>query len=167
MAYTPKTIVKGDDLMLFRAVTTGSGSSATTNYESLAYATSHVLTINGETSDVSSKDHGVYGSTSVNKITWEITSENLYTSEDYDILFDAMIARTPITVCWGTHDEDSSTGTVADGDYECWTADLTAGAYKGNVLITSLVANANSGEDATYSVTLTGTGKIEKVTPND
>lgn len=166
MAYTPKTIIKGDDLMLFREVTTGSGASATTTYESLAYATSHTLTINGDTTDTSSKDHGVYGSTRVNKIKWEITSENLYTSDDYDVLFDAMISRTPITVCWGGHNEDSSTGTVADGDYECWTANVTNGVYKGKVLITSLVANANSGEDATYSVTLTGTGKIEKVTSN-
>jgi len=32
------------------------------------------------------------------------------------------------------------------------------------VIITSLTANANNGENATYSVTLTGTGSIKKTT---
>jgi hypothetical protein len=31
------------------------------------------------------------------------------------------------------------------------------------VIITSLVANANNGENATYSITLTGTGRLGKV----
>lgn len=33
--------------------------------------------------------------------------------------------------------------------------------YMGKVYITSLTANANTGENATYSVTLTGTGSIK------
>ena len=31
------------------------------------------------------------------------------------------------------------------------------------MIITSLVANANNGENATYSITLTGTGTLNKV----
>ena len=38
--------------------------------------------------------------------------------------------------------------------------------YQGKALITSLVANANNGENATYSITLTGVGAISKTTVN-
>nr|DAW29840.1 MAG TPA: PORTAL PROTEIN, 15 PROTEIN, HEAD PROTEIN, TAILED BACTERIOPHAGE, SIPHOVIRIDAE.6A [Caudoviricetes sp.] len=35
--------------------------------------------------------------------------------------------------------------------------------YTGDALITSLTANANNGDNATYSVTLTGVSQIKKV----
>ncbi len=75
-------IVKGDELMLFR------------NDTSIAYATSHTLTINGNPIDISSKDHGFWGASEIGNVTWEITSENLYTDKYYDALFDAMINKT-------------------------------------------------------------------------
>lgn len=148
--YTPATIVKGDDLMLFDE----SGHS-------IAYATSHVLTLNGDAVDTASKDHGIYGASEVNKITWEITSENLYSDDAYETLFDLMMERAPITVYWGKKAEPSTGGTVADGDYPYWTK--ASGGYTGRANITSLVANANTGENATFSITLSGVGKIEKV----
>lgn len=82
-------IVKGDELMLF------------TGENSIAYATSHTLTITGNTIDISSKDHGYWGASEVGNVTWEITSENLYTDKYYDTLFDSMINKTPITVAFG------------------------------------------------------------------
>ena len=124
-------IIKGRDLMLFD-----------NDGHSYAYATNHTLTITAETVDVSSKDHGVWGASEVSKYSWEITSENLFTSEDYDKLFDSMLASKAITVRFG----------------------LKKTYYEGKVIITSLVANANNGENATYSVTLTGTGSIKKTT---
>lgn len=145
-------IIKGDDLMLFK------------DNKSLAYATSHVLTLTGDAVSVSSKDHGIWQGNEVNKLSWEITSENLYTADDYDVLFTAMIARQPIDVIFGKEKEDKSTGkNVVDGDYTNWTPTAT-GSYGGKCVITSLVANANSGDNATYSLTLKGTGKIEKKT---
>ena len=141
-------IIKGDDLMLFD----DKGAS-------IAFATSHQLTLNGETTDISSKDHGIYSATEVNKISWEITSENLYTEGAYGKLFEKMMARQPIQVYFGTKKEMESNKTVADGDYESWSG---LSGYTGKVLITSLTANANTGENATYSATFTGTGKIMK-----
>lgn len=148
------TIIKGDDLMLFDA-----------KGESLAFATSHTFTMTGETVDISSKDHGVYTASSVNKISWEITSENLYTIDAYDNLFDNMVAREAIEVYFGQKAENDHEKTVADGDYENW----TKGTHlkKGKAYITSLVANAGNGDNATYSLTLTGSGKIEKVAENE
>lgn len=148
--FTPEKIVKGGRLMLF------------IDSKSVAYATSHTLSVSAETTDTSSKDHGKWGATEVNRCTWEITSENIYTHKSYDALYDKMIAGEKVTVIWGEKAEDDSAGTVADGDFANWTP-AAAGYYTGSVLITSLQANANNGENATFSVTLTGVGKFERV----
>lgn len=141
-------IIKGKDLMLFD-----------NNGHSYAYATNHTLTITAETSDISSKDHGIWGGNEVSKYSWEITSENLYTSEDYGLMFDTMLTGEPVTVRFGLK-VDTGTQTVADGDLEYWTSDSSY--YEGKVIITSLVANANNGENATYSITLTGCGALAR-----
>lgn len=142
-------IIKGDDLMLFDE-----------NGKSIAFATNHTLSISADAVDTSSKDHGVWGANEVNKITWEITSENLYTESAYDELVEKMLAREAITVYFGTKTQNDPDKTVADGDYDAWTG---AKGYTGQVLITSLTANANTGENATYSATFTGTGKLKKI----
>ena len=142
------TIIKGDDLMLFDEAG-----------KSLAFATSHTLSISADAVDTSSKDHGIWKANEVNKINWELTSENLYTNGAYDTLMEKMVARQPITVYFGTKKETDADKTVADGDYTNWTG---ASGYTGKVLITSLSVNANTGENATYSATFTGTGKLVK-----
>ena len=78
-------IIKGRDLMLFDD-----------KGKSFAYATNHTLTMTAETSDISSKDHGIWSATEVSKYTWEITSENLFTEKAYASMFDAMIAGNTI-----------------------------------------------------------------------
>lgn len=149
-------IIKGRDLMLFD-----------NDGHSYAYATNHTLTLTAETTDTSSKDHGIWGASEVSRYTWEITSENLYTTQDYDKMFDAMIAGEPITVRFGLKvAPQNPSDNVADGTYttDYWVSQNTF--YEGKVTITSLVANANNGEDATYNVTLTGTGALTKTTVN-
>lgn len=133
--------------------------------KSIAYATNHTLTITANTSDVSSKDHGIYGGTEVTSFSWEIQTENLYTEAAYNDLFDAMIAGaegTKLTVKFGLKSETGD-GTVVDGDYTNWSP-KASGFYTGTVYITSLTANAPNGEKATFSATLTGVGKIERAT---
>ena len=163
-------LIKGDDLMLFNGETG----------KSYAFATAHTLTITADTADTSSKDHGVWTGNEVAKISWEITSENLYTSEGFDDLFDSLINRKAIEVVFGLKQKGKADSTVADGDYSNWTPDYgatvpesgnpeapstdktTKDMYRGSAYITSLTANANTGENATYSVTLTGTGSIKR-----
>lgn len=145
-------IIQGSDLMLFKGG------------KSIAFATAHTFSMTGNTSDISSKDHGVWGASMITNITWEITTSNLYTEEGYNELFDAMIARQPIEVVFGLKAENDPTKTVADGDYPNWTP-KTSGHYKGNVYLTSLTANANNGENATFDATFSGVGKIVRVTP--
>ena len=162
--------IKGDDLMLFNGETG----------KSYAFATAHTLTITADTADTSSKDHGVWTGNEVAKISWEITSEDLYTSEGFDDLFDSLINRKAIEVVFGLKQKGKADSTVADGDYSNWTPDYgatvpesgkpeapdstTKDMYMGSAYITSLTANANTGENATYSVTLTGTGSIKRAT---
>lgn len=148
-------IIKGKNLMLFND-----------EGKSYAYATSHKLTISAETSDTtpSSKDHstGAWEELEVTKYSWEITSENLYTQDGYDTMFDAMITGKPINVKFGLKAEADDGKSVAGGDYDNWTP-TTTGYYEGEVFITSLEANAENGSNATYSATLTGNGKISRV----
>ena len=141
------TIIKGDELMLFK------------NDKSLGYSTSHVLTISGSTIDISSKDHGYWGASEIGNITWEITSENFYTDADYDALFDAMINKEKVTVKFG-HASDYDVNGLGSLSY--WSPAST-GLYTGEAFITSLTAYANTGENATFSVTFSGSGAIKKV----
>ena len=138
-----------------------------TDGHSYAYATNHTFTMTAETSDVTSKDHGKWGASEVSRVTWEITSENLYTTNDYDSMFTQMTAGTPIMIRFGLKQAPSDPDMVpADGSTALpyWTSQNTF--YQGKALITSLVANANNGENATYTITLTGVGKIQKTTIN-
>lgn len=141
-------IIKGDELMLF------------TGEHSIAYATAHTLTINGNTIDISSKDHGFWGASEIGNITWEITSENLYTDTHYDSLFDSMINKTPITVAFGFASDWDVNGLT--GNNTQYDLDKTKNYYSGKAYVTSLVANANTGENATFSITLTGSGALVK-----
>ena len=141
------TIIKGDELMLFK------------NDQSLAFATAHTLTISGSTIDISSKDHGYWRASEIGNITWEITSENLYTDADYDALFSAMINKEKVTVKFG---HASSYDVNGLGELSYWSPAST-GLYTGEAFITSLTANANTGENATFSVTLSGAGALKKV----
>lgn len=144
-------IVKGDELMLFK------------DGKSLAYATSHSVSLTGSEISISSKDHGYWGASEIGDITWEITSENLYVDSEYDSLFNAMIAKSPITVTFGHANAYNANGL---GSADNWIPDASVGAkyYQGPAIITSLQTNANTGENATYSITLKGNGALEQKT---
>lgn len=150
------TIVKGQELMLFMGG------------KSIAFATSHTLTVTGNTSDISSKDHGFFAASSLTSITWEISSENLYTDGAYDKLFDAMVnKRVPVDVVFGHYTDDKTlavSGIADDPEHESWTAPSGASPvyYTGKAYITSLTANAANGDNATFSITLSGVGKLEQ-----
>ena len=145
------TIIKGDELQLFY------------DGNAFAWATSHTLTLTGNTVDIATKDHGSWGASEIGNITWEITSENLYSEDDYDTLFDLMVQKEPIDVVFAkvsNYDPDGLTrvgGNVAAWEYS------NTNYRTGKAVISSLTANANTGENATYSLTLTGAGPLTKV----
>jgi TP901-1 family phage major tail protein len=60
-------IINGGDLMLF------------IDGKSIAFATNHTLSINAETVETTSKDHGgKWVSKATRKISWTMNTENLY-----------------------------------------------------------------------------------------
>lgn len=152
------SIIKGDKLMIFV------GGSA------IAYATSHTLSLTANTVDISSKDHGFWGASDTGNLTWEATTENLYTESGFDGLFNAYLAKTPVTIVFGyasNYDTnglflEGGTQTAGDSRPTAWTADNSKG-YTGQAVITSLSVNANTGENATFSCTFTGRGAIRNL----
>ena len=148
-------IIKGDELMLFDE-----------NNQALLYATSHTLTLTGNTTDISSKDHGFWGASNAGKITWELTAECLYTDNDYDSLFEQMIGGEKVFIKWGKVKNYDPNGLVSTGGsvHKWIPADVVKQGY---AYITSLVANANTGENATFSVTYTGAGALKESSASD
>jgi len=143
--------VRGGNLMLF------------VDGKSIAYATSHTLEISADLADTSSKDDGggEWSSQEVNLLSWTASSENLYSEDgegnNYDDLFDLMVAKQPIAAVFCKKSETATE--VPTGG---WTPSVPK--YEGNVVITSLSLNAPNGEYASYSVQFQGVGKLEKKT---
>lgn len=142
--------IQGSDMMLF------------VNGKSIAYATSHTLTINGDTQDTSNKDEGGgdWASNEISKLSWTAKSENMYSIDgagsNFGDLFDLMVAKTPITATFS-----KKTETTTEVPENGWTASKPD--YEGKVVITSLELNAPNGEYATYTVEFTGVGALTKV----
>lgn len=152
-------IVTGQELMVFYGG------------KSIAFSTSSSLSISGQTTDISTKDHGFFGATKLTGITWEITSDNLYTDAAYSNLFKAMTeTREMVDIVWGHYTEDTSTALTGIVDQtpekESWTAPTgTSGKayYKGKAYITSLNITASNGDNATMSITFSGVGALTEV----
>ena len=148
--------ISGGDLMLFL------------DTKSIAYATNHTLEISGETQDTSNKDEGSgdWASNEVSILSWTASSDNLYSldgeGDNFEDLFDIMVAKTPIDAVFAKKSQASSVVDVPTGG---WTA-ATSG-YKGKVVITSLTLNAPNGEYATYTAQFQGVGALEKFAPNN
>ena len=144
---------RGDDIMLFDD-----------KGKSLAFGKSHTLTIGVETQEVSTKDHGIYGSKKATKVTWSISAEHMFSEGAYDTLFDKMVALEPITVYFGKKKSEAADKTVADGDLDAWKPNTPTQSTlrTGQVIITKLDLQAQSGDNATFSVEFEGVGKISK-----
>ena len=159
MAKTKQEIIEGSDLMLF--------VSGSTGYKSIAFATNHTLNISSSVSDTSNKDTGggLWSSTAVRQLSYTITTENLYSVGAYDQLYDAMIAKTPLKVCFAPKDATQAT---AEGNAPAsgWTPEAASSAthYEGSAVITSLNVTAQNGDNATFTCELAGVGALTKVT---
>ena len=146
-------VINGSDLMLFLGGT------------SIAFATNHKLSISAETVETSSKDSGgKWVTKAVRKLSWNMSTENLYSLEGagktYDDLFTMMTGRSEIdAIC--TLEKDYAT--KADEVPETGWVPMTARQYKGKVVITSLELNAPNGDNATFTASFEGVGALTKV----
>ena len=149
-------IIKGDKLMIF------------VGGQAIAYAKTHTLSLSGNTVDIGSKDHGFWGASDVGKLTWEATTENLYTEDGFDALFNSYLNKSQVTIVFGYASNYDVNGLKlgstdqSDTRPESWTPAANKG-YTGTAVITSLSVNANTGENATFSCTFTGMGAIRNL----
>lgn len=145
-------VINGGDLMLF------------IGGKSIAFATSHKLSINVETVETSSKDTGgKWVSKAARKISWNCSTENLYSNDgegvNFDQLFDMLVARNEIEAVFCLEkDYTNKADEVPEGGW----IPSTAGTYSGKVIITALEANAPNGDNATFTASFEGVGALTK-----
>lgn len=142
--------VLGKDLMLF------------VDNKALALATSCKLGLSAETIDTQSKDSGIWMKKDVKKLSWNASSDNLFSADaeanSYDKLFALFVAHKAITLNFGVISNANENEMPSAG----WA--LAPGSYTGKAIITSLEANAPDGDKATYSISFEGTGPLKKDT---
>lgn len=145
--------IKGGNLMLF------------VNGKSIAFATSHTLSISGDTQDTSNKDEGggLWGSNEVSTYTWTVSTENMYadtglsdSSSTYSDLFN-LIGKEPVDAVFAVKTETANTIPATGG----WTPKVPK--YTGKIVITSLELNAPNGEYATFTAEFQGVGELKEV----
>lgn len=148
-------IIKGKKLMLF--------VKKSNSYVSVGYATNHTLSTSASTIDVSHKDladagSGKWDDQDIDTLSWTISTENFYANDaegvSFTELFGYYAAGTELDVKFGVA-ADSTTGVPTGG----WTAPVS-GALSGKAIITSIDVNAPVGDNASFSITLTGKGPL-------
>lgn len=133
----------------------------------LAMATSLSVEISADATDISSKDSGRWASSLLGKISWTASASNLFTVADYSKLIDVMVANTPIEIVFATvknYDAVTSGATDSEGMFTntptVW--ESNDDMYHGKVIVNSISLSANNGEVATYDVSFTGVGALQK-----
>lgn len=151
-------IIKGSSLMVFL------------NGAPIAFATSHSFSKTLNTNEVSTKDHGDYTANIPGNISWEATTENLYSVAGYDLVNTAFNTKAEVQVAFGA--ASNYTGAVtstqqgivgANGGSNNWSPGSTV--EYGNAFITSLQVTAAAGDNATFTATFTGNGDLTTGTP--
>lgn len=158
MAVDTSKIVRGADLMVF--VKNG------TSTVSIAFATSHSLSINRELVSASTKDFG--GKWAFNHygvMDWSLESSNLVANTgngvNYADLLKMMRDGEEVEVVFGL-EGDSTSEKLNEAPDTGWKP-KTGSGVKGKALISALSVNADNGSDSTMSVTFTGNGPLEDV----
>jgi predicted secreted protein len=150
-------IIKGSDLMLFIKV----GSSM----KSIAFATSHKLSLSGDTVETSTKDSsGKWTSKQVNKLSWNVSTDNLYSlagaGVNYSDLFDLMTKMEEIDIVFSLESGyQNKADAVPSGG---WTP-ISGPQYRGKVIMTSLELNAPDKENVTFTASFEGVEALTAV----
>lgn len=157
--------INGSDLMVF--VTVGG------KLKSIAYATNHQFQMQMNTKDTSTKDdgNGLWQNFEAGLMSWSLQSDNLMSDAaengaSVNDLFDLMLTRTPVEVAFALQVNNIDYSKKLDEEFVApaggWTPD-PANQYHGKAIITSLTVNAQNGEKANSTVTLTGCGNVQKM----
>lgn len=147
--------LNGKDLMIF------------IDGKTVALSKTCKMSISGDTLDTDNKDDGIWKSTDIASMSWQVTSDAVASMDDtatnsmvYDQLFDKMVAHQPIDIIVGvpTNIADGTNGIPEAG----WTAPSNDG-YTGKAVITALDLQADKGSAGSISITLDGYGALTKL----
>lgn len=155
MALQNSDILKGSTVMVF------------IGNEAVAFATSESLSITPNTTEISTKSHGLYPSLVVNSIGWTVSVENLASDDGIkalNALVNSAKNNTPVHLKFGTPANWTDKGIVNPGPQgiQAWTAPSTILA-EGDAIMTNYSWNAPSGENMTMSAEFTGVGELTLV----
>ena len=158
-------ILKGTVLMLF------------VEGAPIAFATSNSLNFTTNTTEVSTKDHGLFPSVIAQSISWEATAENLACAGNIDQLMGILNGaknNTLVTLKFAKPTNWNDEGIVEVDNASNWentntncdsshtiAADNTNIIAEGKALLTSFSINAPAGDNTTLSATFTGVGAIK------
>lgn len=141
-----------------------------TNWKALAYGQNHSLSRSNETTEVSSKDHGIWPDTEVTGSSWSMSGEYLFTPDNAKVIMGMADKGEPFTVCMAQVSQtawaaglQSVTDISTNGN--AWTPGSAWVKY-GNAFVTSCEITANNGETATLSVEFTGSGALLDAAPS-
>ena len=169
-----RNVIKGGDLMLFLKESNGT-------MKSIAFATSHTLTVSTDTQQTSTKDDGgKFQSSDYGILSWSASSENLCSYDgagyNYQDLINLMLSQTKVTATFSIEGNSGTSypyankkDSVDETTDDTWTPANTGSigstsnkslGYTGTVLITNVEVNAPNGENATFTVQLQGDGPL-------
>lgn len=111
------------------------------------------LSVEAETKSVTGKTNGKWIRKRAIRLSWSITSSNLYTHDGFNYLFEKMVNMEPVTVTFSP---------IRSTVYDEQTWDDTK-RYRGKAYITHLSGSADLGDIGQVSISLEGSGPLARV----
>lgn len=154
---TNSDILKGSMLQVFLDGEQG------TQGQTVAFATSHTFNMTINTNEVNTKDHGDYPGVIPSNISWEVSTENLYSVEAIDDLLAKAHNKQPVHIAFAevknyNHSDEPGIIQPSGKSEDTWTAGAVLA--EGDAIITSFSVNAAAGDNASISCTFTGNGAL-------
>lgn len=139
------------------------------SWKALAYGQSHTLSRSAETTDVSSKDHGIWSQQLTSSNTWSMSGEYLFSPDNVRVIQGMADKGEEFTICMAVVSQsnwsDGLNGVTNKGNTSAWT--IGEWAKYGNALVTSCDITADNGSVATVSVEFTGSGGLTDEEPTE
>lgn len=138
-------VIKGRDLTIWI-------EESETQLKRLAKDRTCSISVEAETKSVTGKTSGRWVKKRAIRLSWSMTSSNLYTSDGFDYLFDKMINMQPVVVTF------SPIRSTVYG--QTW--DDTK-RYRGEAYIKQISGSADLGDIGQVSISLEGSGPLSRV----
>ena len=142
-------VIRGRDLTIWI-------EESETSLKRLAKDRSCSISVEAETKILTGKTNGKWARKRATRLSWSMSSTNLYTHDGFDYLFDKMVNFEPIIVTF------SPINTTVYG--QTWD---DSKRYRGKAYITQLTGSADLGDIGQVTISLEGSGPLLKVDFND